>query len=101
MTRADRFRLERDVARTELQAVRGELTLEAQTREFIQEAWVNATARADDLERQMRRTAARVDAITFAFDTAMGHLRSRIQRFPRDEGRTRRVISRRVVDCMI
>ena len=35
VTRADRFRMERDAARTELQAVRGELTLEAQTRDFI------------------------------------------------------------------
>ena len=85
----------------ELQAVRGELAVEAQTRDFIQGAWVNVTARADDLERQVRRNAARIDATTLAFATAMGRLRSRIRRFPREEGRTRRVISRRVVDRMI
>ena len=62
---------------------------------------MNATTRADDLERQVRRNAARIDATTFAYETAMGPLRSRIRRFPREEGRTRLVISRRVVDRMI
>ena len=49
----------------------------------------------------MRGEVARTDAALFAFDTAMGRLRSRIRRFPRDEDMSRRAISRRVVDHMV
>ena len=93
--------MERDAARAELQAVRGELALELEIRDYIQEAWVGAIARVAELEEQVRSSVARTDVALFAFDTTMGRLRSRIWRIPRDEDMTRRVISRRIVDHMI
>ena len=101
VTRADQLQTERDAARAELLAVRGELALEADILDFVQEAWVRATARVTELEEQVRGEVARTDAALFAFDTAMGRLRSRIRRFPRDEDMSRRVISHRVADHMI
>ena len=95
------MQIERDAARAELQAVRGELTIEIAMREFTQEAWVRATDRVTQLEEQVRDGRARTDTALFAFDTAMGRLRSRIRRFPRDEDMSRRAIDRRMVEHMI
>ena len=78
-----------------------DLTLETHLREFAQEAWIRATDRVTELEGQVRDRTARIDTALFTFDTAMGRLRSRIRRYPRDEDMTRRAIDRRVVDHMI
>ena len=101
MSRADQLKAERDAARAELQIVRGELTIETGMREVAMEAWGRATTRVIELEEQVRDGRARTDTALFAFDTAMGRLRSRIRRFPRDEDMSRRAIDRRVVDHMI